>query len=286
MTAVNAAALVCAAASLLLALLASRGRRQAADTAPRRRRRPLELALLSVRRILPGLVRLLGRRKTAAAIARAGMSEQLQARDVATMRAACLLAALVFTPRLLAALPPRMLLILPLYFWAAAELPFFWLARRAARRDEALRSALPDALDLMRAALAAGLSLRRALELVSGHCREPVATEFVQVAVETAFGRPQRLALQSLVERNPLPEVRAFVSAIDQAERGGSPLAPVIAAQARETREALNRTIIERGARAGPKIQLVVSATIVPGALLAFAAIVIAAVARGQLRIL
>lgn len=261
-------------------------RPRGSGSAVRQRRGPLRASLAALRRVLPGLVRALGRRKTEAAIARAGLADQLQTRDVATMRAACLLGALIFSPRLVTSLPPRMLLLLPLFFWAAAELPLFWLARRAARRDEQLRATLPDALDLMRACLAAGLSLRRSLELVSAHCRQPISTEFVQVAIETAFGMPQAVAMQGLAERNPLPEIRALVSAIDQAERGGSPLAPVIAAQAQEARQALNRAIVERGARAGPKIQLVVSATIVPGALLAFAAIVISAIARGELKIL
>jgi tight adherence protein C len=71
-----------------------------------------------------------------------------------------------------------------------------------------------------------------------------------------------------------------------QAERHGSPLAPVIAAQAAEARLALNRSIVERAARAGPKIQLVVSMTIVPGAMLGMAAAVIAAIARGDLKFL
>jgi len=74
--------------------------------------------------------------------------------------------------------------------------------------------------------------------------------------------------------------------AIRQAERNGPPLAPVIAAQANDARLAHNRAIIERGARAGPKIQLVVSATIVPGALIGLGAIVVAAIARGELKLL
>ena len=174
----------------------------------------------------------------------------------------------------------------PTLLWAASELPLYLLARRAARRGAALREALPDALDLMRACLAAGLPLARSLSLVADHCAEPVAAEFACVAAETAFGIPQSTALDGLAARNPEPEVRALVSAIRQAERNGSPLAPVIAAQASDARLAHNRAIIERGARAGPKIQLVVSATIVPGALIGLAAIVIAAIARGELKLL
>ncbi len=221
------------------------------------------------------------------AIQRAGLAGRLTPRDVASARAACLIGALMLTPRLASALPSRMLIVLlPTLLWAAAELPLLMLSRRGARRGEALRAALPDALDLLRACLAAGLPLRRSLTLVADHCAEPVAGEFSIVAAETAFGIPQSTALDGLAARNPQPEVRALVAAIRQAERNGSPLAPVIAAQARDSRLAHNRAIVERGARAGPKIQLIVSATLVPGALLAFAAILVAAVARGDLTIL
>jgi tight adherence protein C len=190
-------------------------------------------------------------------------------------------------PRIVAALPPRMLILaLPIWCAGAAELPLWWLRRRGRQRSAAMLNALPDALDLLRACLAAGLPLRRALLLVGDHCSEPVATEFSYVAAETAFGIAQAKALDGLAARNPLPEVRALVNAMHQAERHGSPLAPVIAAQAAEARLALNRSIVERAARAGPKIQLVVSMTIVPGAMLGMAAAVIAAIARGDLKFL
>lgn len=277
-----------AASAGLLLVLAVRERR------PRQRRQAgaqgaavALSALTHLRRLLPWLVSLFSRRDARLAIQRAGLDGQITARDVAAAQVACVLCSAALAPRLATLLPLRMLpLALPALLWAASELPLYLLARRAARRGSALREALPDALDLLRACLAAGLPLRRSLSLVADHCAEPVAAEFACVAAETAFGIPQSTALDGLAARNPEPEVRALVSAIRQAERNGSPLAPVIAAQASDARLAHNRAIIERGARAGPKIQLVVSATIVPGALIGLAAIVIAAIARGELSLL
>lgn len=284
----RAAAVVLAASAALLVVLAL------GDRAPRSRKREsaggsavLLAALGHLRRLMPRLVGLFSRRDARLAIQRAGLDGQITARDVAAARVACILVSAALAPRLATLLPLRMLpLALPALLWAASELPLFLLARRAGRRGAALRESLPDALDLLRACLAAGLPLRRSLSLVADHCAEPVAAEFACVAAETAFGIPQSTALDGLAARNPEPEVRALVSAIRQAERNGSPLAPVIAAQAGDARLAHNRAIIERGARAGPKIQLVVSATIVPGALIGLAAIVVAAIARGELKLL
>lgn len=285
------AALLMVAAVVLAALSAHR-RAAASRHARGGRRRAVTgdvwlAALGHLRRMLPWLVGMFSGRDARTAIQRSGLDGRITARDVAAARAACVLAAAMLTPRLAQTLPLRMLPILvPLLLWAAAELPMYLLARRARRRGDALRASLPDALDLLRAALAAGLSLRRSLSLVADHSADPVAGEFACVAAETALGISQSTALDGLAARNPEPEVRALVSAIRQAERNGSPLAPVIAAQARDARLAHNRAIIERGARAGPKIQLVVSATIVPGALIGLGAIVIAAIARGDLKIL
>ncbi len=235
----------------------------------------------------PGVLSRVGRRDARELIARAGMSGAIGTRDVAAARLFCIAAAVALTPRLTDHLPLRAWpLVLPLWLAGGAELPLWWLRRAAVRRQRAVRESLPDALELLCAALAAGLPLRRALLLVGDHCAEPLAGELICVSGETSLGVPLVVALDGLVARNQLPEIRALVAAIRQAERHGSPLAPVVAAQAADARAAHNREIVERGARAAPKIQLIVATTIVPAAMIGFAAIVIAAIARGDLNFL
>lgn len=276
-------ALAALAGGLAITALGARGPRvRSADRSPLWR-----TALAQLRRVAPWLVEVFAKRDVRAAVDRAGLAAVVSEREIAAARVACLLAAAALIPRLVGALPGRMLVItIPVLLWTAAELPLMLLGRRAKRRSDEIRAVLPDALDLLRACLAAGLPLRRSLALVSDHCAEPMAGEFACVAAETAFGIPESTALDGLAARNPIPEIRSLVAAIRQAGRGGSPLAPVIAAQAVDVRRASNREIVERGARAGPKIQLVVSATIVPGALLALAAIAVAAIARGDLTLI
>lgn len=271
-----------ATAAFTLMLLRTRppGRRIHLDGAGQ-----LKRALATVGQLSPRLVAAASRADARALIDAAGLSGRLEPRDLAAARVAAGFAALLLTPRLAQAMPLRLLPLAAAAFVAtAAWLPVLWLRRRAASRSSRLREALPDALDLLAASLAAGMSLRHSIALVADHCAEPVASELAAVAAETALGVPQSLALDGLAARNPETAVRALVSAIRQAERHGSPLAPVVSAQARDARLRLNREIIDRGARAGPKIQLVVSTTIVPAALLGMAAVVIAAIARGDLR--
>lgn len=266
--------------------LARSHRRKARDARADRPRVELSIRrlLASVRHALPRLVARVGTGDLGVLIARAGLDGRFSTRDVAAARLLCVAMGAAVVVRLAATLPLRMLpLVAALVLGLAAELPLLWLRRRAELRARAMRAALPNALELMRACLAAGLPLRRSLTLVGDHCAEPVATEFIHVAAETAFGVSQATALDGLVARNPQSEIRALVSAIRQAEKHGSPLAPVIAAQAHDARLALNREIVERAAKAGPKIQLIVSTTIVPAALLGFAAVLIAAIARGDI---
>lgn len=278
-----AALLAAVAAAILVGLVVQRVARL-----PRRRRSGRRRSFVRLtQRLAPRLVAHAGRRDIRALIARAGLSGRVEPRDIAALRVLCVLAALLAAPRLAAPLSQRMLpLVLALWLAASAEAPVWWLRRVAAGRAAALRDALPDALEMMRACLMAGLPLRRAMLLVGDHCAEPVAGEFLCVAAETGFGISQETALDGLVARNPLPEVRALVTAMRQAGRHGSPLAPVIAAQAEEARRAHDRAIVERGARAGPKIQLIVAATIVPAALVGLAAVVAAAFARGDLHLI
>lgn len=252
---------------------------------PRAGRRLPALLLGLAQRTLPGLVARAARRDSRALIAAAGVGGEVSPRDIAAARVLCVLLALLMAPRLAAMLPARMLiLVLPLWLLGCAEAPVWWLRRAAVRRAEATRAALPEALELLQACLAAGLPLRRSLMLAGDHSADPIAGELICVAAETALGIPQTVALDGLVARNPLPEMRALVGAIRQAERHGSPLGPVIAAQAAEVRRSRDRAIVERGARAAPKIQLIVATTIVPAALLGLAAVVAAAIARGDIK--
>lgn len=92
--------------------------------------------------------------------------------------------------------------------------------------------------------------------------------------------RAASTALAGMVERVPLPEVRALVAALDRARRHGAPLAETLAAQARDARFALARRVREDAARAGPKMQLVVALLLVPSVLLLVAAALAAALLR------
>jgi tight adherence protein C len=155
--------------------------------------------------------------------------------------------------------------------------PDLWLARLAAARARRVRRELPTLLDLLRVTVEAGSSLGEALRSVGERAEGPLADEWRALARQVALGVPLSTALGGMVERVPLPEVRALVAALDRARRHGAPLAETLAAQARDARFALARRVREDAARAGPKMQLVVALLLVPSVLLLVAAALAAA---------
>jgi tight adherence protein C len=164
--------------------------------------------------------------------------------------------------------------------------PDAWLARVAAERARRVRRELPPLLDLLRVTVEAGASLGEALRAVGERSEGPLAQELRAVGRQVRLGVPIAVALDGLVERVPVAEVRALVRALDRARRHGAPLADTLAAQARDARFALARRIREEAARAGPKIQLVVALLLVPSVLLLVAAALASALLDGGERVL
>ena len=106
---------------------------------------------------------------------------------------------------------------------AAAAIPFmhvWWMRKK--RFDQFLEH-LPDALDLMSRALSAGHGFAEAMHMVSAEMPEPIATEFRKTYEEQNLGLSLKLALENLVDRIPLLDLRMCITAVlIQRETGGN----------------------------------------------------------------
>jgi tight adherence protein C len=139
---------------------------------------------------------------------------------------------------------------------------------------------LPDTLELLRVALAAGLPLTRALGEVGRRRRGLLARELRRAAREIELGTPRATALHALAARCPAPAMQAFIAAVVRAERLGAPLADTLAAQARDARAARAAGIRERAERAAPKIQLTIALGLVPSVMLLVAGAMLGSIGR------
>lgn len=121
-------------------------------------------------------------------------------------------------------------------------LPDIFLKNQSQKREEVLRGAMPDALDLLVICAEAGLSLDSSLDRVSreiGTSAPELGEEIGLTSVELNFLPERAKALQNLAERVPLPGVLALTNTLIQTEKYGTPLAQslrVLSAEMREER--------------------------------------------------
>ena len=105
----------------------------------------------------------------------------------------------------------------------ATALPFLYIHTKRKKRLKKFLQLLPDALDLMSRGLSAGHAFTEALHMVSTEMPEPIATEFRKTYEEQNLGLSLKLALENLVERVPVLDLRMCVTAVlIQRETGGN----------------------------------------------------------------
>jgi tight adherence protein C len=118
-------------------------------------------------------------------------------------------------------------------------LPDAWLKHRIQRRQMALSHAFPDALDLLRLCVQAGLGLDAAIERVGRemrHARPELSEEFALTGLALRAGASRADALRSLSQRVGLKEIDALVVMLIQADRFGSSVSESLAVHAEALR--------------------------------------------------
>lgn len=130
-----------------------------------------------------------------------------------------------------------------------------WPELRAARRSEARRrrvlDALPDVLDLLAACVRAGSSVERALVIAAGREHGPLGDAMRAAVGALEHGIAKDEAYRILRDRAGVPEVGAVVAALRRAERLGTSLAGTLDALSADMRDR-RRARAEERARAAP----------------------------------
>ncbi|MDQ3898351.1 MAG: type II secretion system F family protein [Actinomycetota bacterium] len=111
------------------------------------------------------------------------------------------------------------------------------LARSATSRQLAIANQLPDVLDQLSICVDAGLGFDAALTRIARTGQGPLAVEISRLLQELRMGVPRAEALENLLERTDVAELRQFVHAVSQAETYGVPITRVLRSQALEQRE-------------------------------------------------
>jgi tight adherence protein C len=157
-------------------------------------------------------------------------------------------------------------------------LPDILLYNSGQKRQARIQVALPDALDMLTVCVEAGLGFDAALAQVARNTNGPLAAEFARALQEMQIGKSRSQALRALADRTTVPEARAFVSSLVQANDLGIPIARVLREQAKEMR-------VRRRQRAEGKAQQVPVKITFPLILCIFPALLVIVLGPGAIHI-
>jgi tight adherence protein C len=138
-----------------------------------------------------------------------------------------------------------------LFAFLGYMLPGTTLGQKAAGRQEAIRKALPDTMDLLTISVEAGLGFDAALAQVVHNVPGPLSDEISRLLQEMQLGISRVDAFRSLADRTDVEELRGFVLAMIQADIFGVSISGVLRAQAKDLR-VKRRQRAERKAMTSP----------------------------------
>jgi tight adherence protein C len=136
-------------------------------------------------------------------------------------------------------------------------LPDLVLSHLVTRRQENIRRALPDALDLLVICMEAGLGIDQAMVRVGEEMAvtaPSLAEEFQIISREQRAGKPRLDAWRSMAERLDIDFVRQFVTMLVQTERFGTPVAHALGVFADTLRSRRMQAAEEMAAKTGVKL--------------------------------
>lgn len=145
--------------------------------------------------------------------------------------------------------------------------PSIWLRQRVAARKLAIWRGLPNALDLLRISVEAGLGFDAAVLRVARELRDvcpPIAEEFTVLLLEIRAGKTRERALFDLGARTGVEEIAAFSSVILQSSEFGTPLTDALATYAEEMRYYREMLAQEKANKLPVKMSGVLAAFMMP----------------------
>ncbi|KQS99603.1 type II secretion system F family protein [Cellulomonas sp. Leaf395] len=147
-------------------------------------------------------------------------------------------------------------------------LPLSAVAGAQRRRREQIDKDLPDFLDVLAVTVMAGVNFRAALARVAERFAGPLGEEITLTLHQIANGASVRQAFQDLRRRSSSEAVAQFVSALLQSQELGAPLAESLKQIAEDMRRESGQRQRRAAARTAPRVTLVTSLVLVPGALI------------------
>lgn len=136
-------------------------------------------------------------------------------------------------------------------------LPNMIVKNTTTKRQQSIRRAWPDGLDLILICVESGISIEAAMRRVSEEMVEQspeLAEEMVLTTAELSFLQERRMAYENLGTRTQLDTVKSVAQALIQAERYGTPIAQALRVLAQESRDDRMAVAEKKAAALPPKL--------------------------------
>jgi tight adherence protein C len=143
-------------------------------------------------------------------------------------------------------------------------LPELWLRGKINRRQDDIRKAMPDALDLLTICVEAGLGFDAAMAKVYEKWDNPLSEGFGRVIREIQLGKLRRDSLKDMADRMGVSEMTSFIAAVIQSEQLGVSMAKVLRIQADQMRVKRRQHAEEQAHKAPIKMLIPMAILIFP----------------------
>lgn len=136
-------------------------------------------------------------------------------------------------------------------------LPNVFIQNRVQKRQQAIKAAFPDSLDMLLICVQSGMSI----EASFGRVAREVASQSIELAeeyslttAELSYLQDRRLAFENLGKRTGLPGIKAVATALVQSERYGTPVGQALRVMAKENRDMRMMEAEKKAAALPPKL--------------------------------
>lgn len=135
--------------------------------------------------------------------------------------------------------------------------PEIFLKNAISKRQAEIRQSWPDALDLLLICVESGMSIeqafRRVAAEIAGQCLV-LAEELTLTTAELSYLAERRQAYDNLAARTGLEPVKSVMTALNQAERYGTPIGQALRVLSQESRDARMNEAEKKAAALPPKL--------------------------------
>ena len=135
--------------------------------------------------------------------------------------------------------------------------PNLYVSNVISKRQQSIRRAWPDALDLLLICVESGMAAEPSFRKVSeeiGVQSVPLAEELSLTTAELSYLQDRRQAYENLAARTGLEPVKSVMTALVQAERYGTPLGQALRVLAQESRDQRMSAAEQKAAALPPKL--------------------------------